>query len=210
VDPQTVARVAEYDYGYRADLNVDVLDDIRRTGLVPAWLPFATTEVLGLGRWEEGPGVDHVERAWCCALLCLYTGLGANDLDECAPVLVESCLALGPEPAAAAEALFAWLAEADHHFSEYWWDPRDDGPNAVALLALLLLRVAADPHDRRIGDLARLVLTSGRCGPDGPAGLLRSTRAGLWRELVDRVLVPARTGDPDLGGLVDRLLAGDH
>ncbi len=205
-----IARIASYDYGYGADLNAVVLTGIRDTGLVPAWMPFSVTEVLGLGRWAEGPDVDHVERAWCCVLLSLYGTHPIEELDDCAPVLVDSCLALGPPAGTHAEALFAWLAETDGHVSEDRWDTGEDEANPLALIALLILRTAADPDDPRVATLAGMILTSRWYLPEGPTALFTyCTRAELWRALATRILLPARTLHSDLDALVDFLVRND-
>ena len=85
----------------------------------------------------------------------------SEEFDSVVPVLVDSCLALGPPAPRHAEALCAWLAETDPHFSEDWWDTAEDEPNPLALFALLILRTAADPADPRVAALARMLRTSG-------------------------------------------------
>jgi hypothetical protein len=190
VPEETLRRIAEADYGDSADVHLAALQDICETGLLPPVLPWEPHEVLALCRWEEGEGIDHLERALCAALLCLAPG----DLDELitdGPILVESCLALGPEAGDGCEQLLAWRWETDAPEAD--WGDEIDPERPVALLLLLVLRAARAPDDPRLEALARaLTAEAGGDLETLAGGLAGGMRLSLWDELVERALGPLR------------------
>jgi hypothetical protein len=193
ISPETLDRIAEANYGADIEDNHAALLDIVSTGLVPHRLLWHPREVIALTRWSNGENVDHVERAWCCTLLCL----DGDDLENVAPGLIESCLALGGTVPEFAEQLLAWVCETDETV------PAPGGGAAwptLALYALLLLRAAQAPADPRVARLVSMILDS---DPGQPGSLFRwSQLTDLWNELGERILVPLRPTRPD----VDRVL----
>lgn len=179
-----------------------ILARIRQSGRVPLRLSFAPGEALRLARWAAGPRTDHLVRAWCCTLLaiCPTDEYSGDDLTEVAARLVDSCLTLGGDHPREAERLLAWRAVSDDPEQVRWRPSGDRGrPDPVALLALLLLRVATDPADHRLVDLARLV------GNDRelPTALLASVSAPVWQDLITRFAGPLLSVRPGLAGLLD-------
>jgi hypothetical protein len=194
--------MAQADYGWKAKESLASLADICATGIVPRRPESHVREVLELTRWASGDRVDHLTRAFACALICLWDDI--DGLASTAAILVESCLALGAEASALAAQLFTWRCETEDPEEDH-----DDGIQPVPLLALVVLAVAADPLDARIAPLVRTVEENPWCSPAVLAGILDDTvRADLWRELFDRVLVPARSRNPAIGVLVDRIRPG--
>ena len=162
-----------------------------------SWWPH---EVIALYRWSAGETVNHLRRAWCCVLLCVGDEGGDESL-AVAPGLVDSCLALGGEAPGLAEALFAWCAGTGHPDGA-----DDDGAEPEWLLALLLLRAAADPGDARIAVLVRLLTGHPWYPPEQlGAALAGAVTAQLWRQLIGRLLVPARHRRPELDGFLAAL-----
>ncbi|HEU5109266.1 MAG TPA: hypothetical protein VFT95_12045 [Micromonosporaceae bacterium] len=207
---------------FGAHLHFPILVKIRLSGRVPPRLAFDPGEALRLTRWGSGDGVDHLARAWCCALMVIGPGDPSDDLVDVAAQLVTSCLALGGDLPGLAERLFAWRAVSEEPAAAARGD-RDPAEPAdpVALLALLSLRAAADPADPRLADLAGAVADAftapddppddRRGGPPGgprggpPGGgttPLASTSAPHWRELIDAVLTPLRPTHSDVDRLV--------
>ena len=192
-------------FGARA--HFPILVKIWRSGLVPASLSFDPGEALRLYRWSGDANVDHVSRALCCTLL----SIGSDDdfFDDVAAPLVDSCLAIGGDAPALAEQLLAWRAASEPPSSAVLGE--DHGrPDPVALLALVLLRMAADPGDARLPELIRTVADA-FSQLDGLPRHLRDRvpqvtaggHATTWRRLVTTELAPWRATRPD----VDRLIA---
>jgi hypothetical protein len=193
--PDMLASIASADYGMNADRNLAALRDICETGLVPRRLGWEPHEVIALTRWSTGEGVDHLQRALCCVLLCL----APDDLDELVtngPILAESCMALGAEASRLAELFFAWRSETEESVDED--DPDSIGPEQpIALLLLFLLHAAAVPDDPRLETLAHM-LTEHPCYTiETVAGWIAGPmRPELWNELVDRILLPIKGTHP--------------
>jgi hypothetical protein len=205
-----LSSIAELDHGWRASENLAALLDIRTTGLLPR----------ELGRFAGGPGevlslarehADNLERAWCCTQLCLCpdaTGM-EHGIANVAPGLVDSCIALGSDAPFLAEQLLAWYCETDPlnpaDAPGDDGDP-DDAAEPSALLALLLLRAADDPADPRVAAVTELLLGHPWCPLTVLAECLaREVRGGLWKTLVERILVPTRRAHSAIDRLLDAL-----
>ncbi|MDP2309872.1 MAG: hypothetical protein Q8P18_27890 [Pseudomonadota bacterium] len=166
--------LAGADYGHGYDKHLAALSDLVHTGRVPRPLPWEPKEVLALRRWSEGDTVDHVQRALCCALLCLDGDDGHND----PPILVESAVALGEPALTEAERLLAWLyasAGEDH-----------DNDRFAALWGLALLCAARDPDDPRLDTLAARADEAIAEGASAEGICRYSVRKALWTELSAR------------------------
>jgi hypothetical protein len=222
VTRQMLAEIAAAENPYRdeADL-LAALVDICATGLIPRRLPWPLHEVLALSRWSSGERVDHVERAWCCTLLAL----DGDELNDVAPGLVESCLALGDPAPELAEQFLAWICQTDAptadasatHGTDA--DGTDaDGTDAggtdasgqsdaplLGLVALLLLRAAQDPADPRVASLTSMVLHEIESQPM-EFGWAYAVLADLWEELTARILAPLGATRPDVGRLINELV----
>lgn len=173
--------------------------DIAKSGLLPHPLP-AYLELLDQIRWREGPSVDHLVRAFACTLLCIEDAAVAipDGHEPTIAVLLDSCIALGPDAVSAAVALFAAMADsydAAHSTTRH-------APTVLfAELGLVLAAAWLDPTDPRIGPLIdRLIVDEPRYRTNvrdpGPAWLLGLTRNhqrdALWRSLADRILTNPR------------------
>jgi hypothetical protein len=172
VSDETLERIAGADYGWSHDKHLPALRDLRATGRVPAPLPWEPGEVLRLVRWDEGESIDHVSRAWCCTILCL----DGDDLENDAPILVESALVLGDPAPDLAEGLLAWRYVTE--------DERLSSQLFSALWGLAALRAARDPADPLLDELARraeALLADEWFTVDRV--LECSLRRDLWREL---------------------------
>lgn len=177
----TLLKIANSDYHMDAQKHLGALRDIVRTGLLPRELDWEPHEVLALSRWATGENVDHLERAFCCVVLCLAPQ-GGDELETNGVILAESCLALGVGASEGAAQLFAWCASSS-----------EEPESAVALLLLLLVCASTTPHDPRLEGLATTLLER----DDPPVALLAasalsSMRGELWRDLASRI----RTSGP--------------
>ncbi len=199
--------IAESDpFGARA--HFPILAGIRLSGRTPPSLEFDPGEALRLTRWDAEPNVDHVARAWSCALLVIAPG-GTDELDEAAAQLVASCLALGDGLPDLAERLLAWRAVSEEPVVAAGLGTEPGPPDPVALLALMLLRVATDPGDPRLPDLIRTVADAAVARRESPAawdaglaGLMSTVSRRHWRALIDEILAPLRPAHPDVDRLV--------
>lgn len=179
---------------FGAHLHFPFLVRIRLSGQVPPKLAFDPGEALRLTRSGDGPGIDHLARAWCCTLLTIAPDGSNDDLHTVAGHLTESCLALGGDLPQLAEQLLAWRAVTE--------DPdivrqrgEDDGrADPVALLALLLLRAATNPADARLVGLAHTL-----------ADTFAAPLPRPWRRLINTILTPLRPAHPDLDRLANAL-----
>jgi hypothetical protein len=188
---ENLARIAEADRGEDRAEHLAALEYICKTRRVPFELAWYPCEVLALTRWSSHDGLDHMDRAFSCTLLLL----ASSDIVNTGPILVESCLSLGEEPARLSEQLFVWRYEiADAHV-----------PDALlSIFLLMLLRAAVKPEDTRIADLVRTLAQS------GDARSLRewmadSQRSDLWSRLIGAVLPRLRQAQPPLSGLLDEI-----
>ena len=206
VTQEQLLAVASADYGSDVDKHLAALEDVCATGLVPHRWTWHPGEVLELVRWGTGERVDHVSRALCCTLLCLCPGQ-LDGFENTAPALVESALKLGGDVRELAEELFVWHCETrDYPPDEAVAVEEDDGPEVVALLALVLLRAAVEPANPRITGLVRALADHPWCGPERQRALLaEATNADLWRALIDNVLVPVRAEHPPIDALLRSL-----
>ncbi len=198
---------------FGAHRHFPLLVGIRVSGRVPQHLDFDPGEALRLSRHGSGPDVDHLVRAWCCALLVITAGDHTDDLNDTAPQLVESCLALGGDVPRLAERLLAWRAVTEEPGTVGRPGRDHGGADPVALLGLVLLRAADDPADPRLGDLARTLadtftvparLPSGH--PPRPVQQVRRR----WRHLIDTVLAPLAPTGSDLDRLITALRPADR
>jgi len=191
VGKDRLAVIAGADYGQDAARHLAALADIVETGLVPRQLGWYPGEVVELFRWSTGERVDHLSRAFCCTLLAIVPG--DDSFENTAPQLVGSVLALGPEATERAQELLAWRCETS-----------EEGPDAAALLALVLLCTAADPDDPRIARLVEELEGHPWIDPRALGIVLRqSVVPNLWKDLFEDILQPARGRPP-----IDALLAG--
>ncbi|KJY30528.1 hypothetical protein [Streptomyces sp. NRRL S-495] len=199
---------------FGAHQHFPLLVRIRESGRVPQQLDFDPGEALRLSRHASGPDVHHLTRAWCCTLLVITTSDHTDDLNDTAPQLVESCLALGGDVPQLAERLLAWRAVTE--------EPNAVGPpgqdhgcaDPVALLALILLRAAGDSADPRLGDLVRTLADMLTVPPRLPSGHrprpMKPVARRRWRHLVDTVLAPLATTGSDLDRLITALRRADR
>jgi tetratricopeptide (TPR) repeat protein len=170
--------------------------DIAKSGLLPHPLP-AYLGLLDQIRWREGPNVDHLVRAFACTLLCIEDAAVAipEGQQPTIAVLLDSCIALGPDAVSAAISLFAAMADsydAAHSTTRH-------APTVLfAELGLVLAAAWLDPTDPRIPPLVdRLITDEPRYRASvrnpSPAWLLGLTRHdlrnALWRSLANRILV---------------------
>jgi hypothetical protein len=181
----TLQRIAIADYGSKSNQHLAALRDIVGTGLVPRPLDWAPREVLELRRWAEGESVDHVERAFCAAVLLIET---PYDVESNGAILLDSVIDLGGEFLADATRFFAALLDEDDDPSE-------------AILLLILAQAMHDPHDPRLGPLVDSLSVADAVSEDL---FTRGLRAALWRDLVDRILVPL-IGEPWAARLLEIL-----
>ena len=199
--PESLVNIASSDYGTDVPKHLAALRDICQTGLAPQHLAWVPREVLELTRWSDGEGTDHRARALCCVLLCMAAQ------DDPAPetsgiILVESCLALGPEVTRLAELFFA--AWADSGAPGGVADEPHDGPEpALATLLLFLLRAASTPDDARLEALSDAIVAH----PEYPPAALveaidSSIVAPRWRASFKQILVPLRATHPHVARLL--------
>jgi hypothetical protein len=175
VTREQLLNIAGTDYGNHTEIHLGALEQICSSGLVPIELSWHPGEVVALTRWSEGDGVDHVERALSCVLLCLAAR--DDELANTGAPLVESVIALGPEAASLGERLMVWKWETT---------PPDADERFVALLALCILRATGDPGDPRLDPLLRRLRA-----PDARGlreCLAASLRAGQWAALIESTL----------------------
>ena len=178
----TLIKIANSDYHTDAPKHLGALQDIVRTGLLPRELGWEPHEVLALSRWATGESVDHLERAFCCVVLCLAPQ-GGDELETNGVILAESCLALGVEASERAEQLFAWCATSS-----------EEPEATTALLLLLLVRACTAPDDPRLEALAATLLE--REHPpvtELAASAMASMRGEIWRDLAAGVATRSPT-----------------
>lgn len=199
---EQLLRIAAAD-PFGAHRHFPILARVRVSGRVPARLEFDPGEALRLTRWgPTGPDTDHLARAWCCALLVIYS----DTVTEVGAQLVESCLALGDDAPELAEQLLAWRAISEQPDTAARRLDGQGRSDPVALLALLLLRMSADPTDVRLPGLARTIADAFTTS-DEPRGLAGSVSATHWADLVDTILTPLRPTNADLDRLAAALRA---
>jgi hypothetical protein len=181
--------IAAADYDTESDKHHAALRQIRDEGQVPIPLPWHPREVLALRHWQEGLDVDHVERAFCCLVLCLAEfGDGecsAGGVEDALSVLLESCIELGPNATTRLPGLLSALAGQTE---------LDAVSRLFTRLALLLVGVHLEANDVRLEPLAAGLSTDvERAAPDAPPtpqnGILLGLtffdqRVSVWRRLV--------------------------
>lgn len=172
---------------------------IWKSGRVPPVLEFDPCEPLRMYQRHPGENADPLGLAFCRTLLCVSPSTYGDTPPDFAVPLVESCLALGGEAPVLAERLMAWLAVSEPSDVVGLHDEHGC-PDPVALLALALLRTAADPDDVRLPSVVRAV-TDAVTRPDTLPWHLRD-RADLARSL----LAPRRSTSPDIERLLAALL----
>lgn len=180
VTPANLRAVAAADYGMDEDEHFAALEMICTTGLVPPSLPWQPHEVCALNRWSTGERVVHVQRALSCLLLCLADNVN-GDFEPSAPVLMESCVALGADALQAAEPLFVWVARRD---------PNDVVACGVANLLLVILRVMRNAPDAEIEPVVQTILTNDH--EDLVAEIDSSMRQKVWYDLISTLPAPLR------------------
>ncbi|HEU0033601.1 MAG TPA: hypothetical protein VFQ53_23385 [Kofleriaceae bacterium] len=168
---------------------------ILKSGELPHPLP-AYLDAVREQRWQIGPDVDHVSRAFVTTLLCIddAASIAPDGIEPTLAVLLDSCLELGPDAVSGAAALFAALADA--------YDVTQATTNRAhvvlfAELGLVLATAWLDPTDPRLDAVIdRLFEEEPRHPRVGPAFLLglspHGQRDALWRSLAERVLVHPR------------------
>ncbi len=179
--------------------------DLQKTGHIPYPLP-AHLDVLREVSRRTGE-VDHQLRAFACTILCIDDAAAVvpEGIEPVMALLLESCLALGPDAVAGAAALFAALADS------YEAAQSTTARGYLVLFAELGLALAAswlDPTDPRVPPLVdRMIAEEREWRTDrtrGDAWLLGLTvfdqQHALWRALARRML-PATSP-------LARLLAG--
>jgi len=207
ITPEELLRIANADYGMGAAKHLAALTDICSTGLVPKELAWEPHEVLALTRWSSGEGVHHLERALCCVLLCF----SPDSMDEFltnAPILADSCLALGPAAIEHAERFFAWYAQTVDAVELEDFDELDDeGPErTIAGLLLFVLRVRSAADDPRLTTLAdRLTRPPSWSLKPLAESMATSMRPKLWAALLKDSLDAAHP----VSARLLRALAGD-
>lgn len=185
---ETLSRIAGVD-PFSADKHLAALRDICETGLLPRRFAWAPHEALALTRWAEGEHVDHHARALVTTLLCLVPG-DMEALVVNGVILAESALALGPETARLAEALFVWWAQTEAVIEAGEDDLDPEHP--VALLLVFLLRTAEAADDERLDALSRQLTEHPTYTLGAVAeAIADSMRPASWDALFETVLVPA-------------------
>lgn len=194
---------------FGAHLHFPLLVGIRVSGRVPQQLDFDPGEALRLLRHDSGPDVDHLVRAWCCTLLVITTSDHTDDLNDIAPQLVESCLALGGDMPQLAERLLTWRAVTEEPNTVGGLGHDHGCADPVALLALILLRAASDAADPRLGDLVRTLADTftvlERLPSWHPLRPTKHVSYRRWRRLIDTILAPLATTGSDLERLITAL-----
>ncbi|HRI54887.1 MAG TPA: hypothetical protein PLW65_32340 [Pseudomonadota bacterium] len=189
--PQVLSALAGADYGNDYAKHHQALVEIQASGSFPVPLDWYPREVLELFRWRQGAAVDHVGRAFACAVLALDAALpGSLQIGELSDVLaplLESAWHLGLE--VELEQHLAWLIEVLEPEGGYVWP----------LFGLLLTRAKDAPDDPRLdGLIAMLKMAEAAAESARPeAGWLLRTSFGsghekLWRGLAEDVLGPSR------------------
>jgi hypothetical protein len=199
--PKTLASIAEADYGIDFDKHLAALEDMCATGLVPRSMGWHPGEVVQLTRWREGENVDHLARALACVLVMMSDD---DATDSTIPVLVDSCIVLGPEARELGERFFAWRCATDAPRAAYL-PPRaeteddedegaeDEGAEVLSLAAVLLLRAAGDPAHPGVAQAVDAFLDHPWCVPDDlRRGIGQGLRTKAWARLIDRILVARR------------------
>lgn len=162
-DPM-LATIAAADYGDDVDEHLAALRHMRDHGRLLLPLRGHPLEVLSLRKWSQGLGVDHVERAFCCVVLCLAElgpdPSGFGGIESTLAVLLESCHLLGTEALSRLVGLL--VAMAAHQTEAHGCE------SLFTLLALLLVTAALDAADARLEPLAqRLLVLERRQSDDG-------------------------------------------
>lgn len=196
ITPVQLQRIAKADYGMAYERHLAALEHIATTGRVMAQLPWEPLEVLQLTRWAEGVDVDHVARAFACAVLLL--GDPDGHVSTWAP-LVESAIALGEPLLGVTEAFAVWEVTC---LSEF-----DTETRVATLWALALCAASRAGVDPRLSTIAELLWdTDDDCivAGNGSSILDYTVNAELWRHLTQEVLVPRR-GVKAIADILDAL-----
>jgi hypothetical protein len=195
--PETLRSIAGND-PFSGDDHLAALEAIAHTGRVPHPLRWAPHEAISLERWANGTHspIDHLGRAFACAILCIEDGAPCSSEEGNAPtlaVLLESCIALGTAAVDDLVALLAAMADSYTYYNEM---------RIFTELALVLAAAWLDPSDPRLPAAAtRLVHEETRRLEHASESqrhhgwLLRLThfdlRHDLWRSLARSILTPA-------------------
>ena len=155
--------------------------ELQKTGCIPHPLPAYLDSVRECAR----AGTDHQLRAFACTIVCVADAAEreSDGVEPLLALLLESCLALGPDAVAGAAALFAALADA---YDATRSTSRDGYLVLFAELGLALAASWLDPTDPRIASLvARMVEDIAAWGGAPAIGFARHP---AWRELGRRTL----------------------
>jgi hypothetical protein len=191
---EILTSIAHADYSMNAQKHLAALSDICHSGNLPRQMAWEPHEVLALTRWQEGERTNHLERGLSTLLLCICPQ-GMDELVTNGVILLDSCLALGDETTALAQALFVWLAEttASQTTKAGDWDPEEP----IALLLLLFATAKLTPADPRLERLADRLLKIARHPPmEVDSDLRQSMRATLWAKFFGEILGPLREEQP--------------
>jgi hypothetical protein len=178
---------------------------------LPLKLGWEPREVLSLFHHETGLKVDHVARAFACAVLCFgaaghETGW-VNGVESTLAVLLESAREIGAMNAD----LVAFLAAISEGLG-------DKTEQLFGRFAMLLAAVAVAPADPRIPALVAEVESLepealGHGFSKAEHGyLFRAThfdgRHDLWKKLTRELLTPAAATSPAIARLLGKLTLG--
>lgn len=118
VNDNMLRKIAEADYGYKADECFQELLKIRESKTTPGEIDFALQEVLELTRWSEPTNKEeHITRFYSSLLLIiLYPNLKihVNNENETLAVFIEDVLELGPSYYQPALQLISWRTLLDY------------------------------------------------------------------------------------------------
>lgn len=197
VGPPVLSAIASADYGQDYAKHHQALTEIQARGSFPVPLGWYPREVLELFRWRTGDEVDHVGRAFACAVLALDAALPDSqqigELSDVLAPLIESAWHLGLDTEL--EQHLVWLVEVLESEDRYVWP----------LFGLLLTCAKAAPDDPRLDGLIAMLKTAEEAATHfrPEASWLLRTGFGtghepLWRGLAEDVLSPSRRMPPQL------------
>ncbi len=204
VNQEVLVSIANADYGSGAERNLTMLQNIVRTELVPQSLTWNPREVLELTRWSQGPDVNHLERAFACAILCV------DDLPRVAYasesngiVLLESCVMLGDDAMSALLGLMVALVEGSAY--EDREIPSKRKYACAAVYGLVLTAGYINPADDRLETLIPMLELE-----EVKALLSEGMSFELWQDLTNEIVPKILDAQPnsfqlkELGALVSK------
>jgi len=217
--PGVLQSIAQADRGNDYEKHLGPLQAIAKTGLVPHPLDWYPLEVLQLAHWS-GPKGSTLEKAFCSTVLlldCSGPEWGSHDGEaSTTPILLDSCLELGPETLDGFIGLLVTLSEAVQNREQEY--PEDQ---VFALLGILFAATVQNPDDPRLSGLVEEILSietrmaENLYKPRRQHGwlfryviMLESSRK-LWRVLARRILGAATQADPTRTHLAELLALMD-